>query len=100
MAQFCFEQPFDYYKILSQTRIARHDLLQGSNNQWNLVVLFAKEARGVVVSALDDVQRYAIKVYTGSPGYETAAAETFEPLLQYYLLSSLLSKSILRRSPA
>ncbi len=35
----------------------------------SVVVFFAKEAGVAVVSALDNVQGYAIKVYTGSPGF-------------------------------
>jgi hypothetical protein len=45
----------------------------------SVIVFLAKEAGSTVVSALDDVQRHTIKMYTGATGHPQTLAEIFEP---------------------
>ena len=44
-------------------------------------IFFAKEVGVAVMSALDNVQGDAIKVYTGATGHERSIAEIFKPEL-------------------
>ena len=61
------------------TRAAR--LLQGFAQPVAVgrVIFLAKETGFAVVSALDAVQGYAIKVNTGAAGHKRTLAEIFEP---------------------
>jgi hypothetical protein len=63
----------------------------------SVIVFLAKEAGFTVVSALNDVQRNAIEVYTGAMGHMRTLTEIFEPgpLILFNpqaLLFSLLAK--------
>ena len=56
-------------------------LLQGFAQpvEVSLVVFLAKKAGFAVVSALNDVQGYAMKVNSGAAGHKRTLAEIFEP---------------------
>ena len=56
--------------------------------QVSVIVFFAKEAGFAVVSALDDVQGYAIKVNTGTTGHEQTIAEnpSLAPLIKRFVV--------------